>query len=192
MFRFCLILICWCIVSEFSSALAFEKAISFPKRSARIVSGNIRFTSIAQEEKISGSGKLITGKVDPKGKTLDIEIDLRDFKTGNRLRDLHLHDNYLESEDFPYAKYRGKILSFEEDSGKTKVIGTLSLHGKEKHDFLIEGTLSADEGRENFLRFSASFPVRLSDFSISIPSLLSLKLSENIEVSTEILLEEVE
>lgn len=164
------------------------KGLEFPESKLRLSSARIYFRSVAPQETIYGSGRIASGEVDPSNKTVSISIDLRDFRTANRLRDSHLHDNYLETEEFPTARYDGRILDFDPDSGKVKTVGRLLLHGKEKNDFLIEGILSKNP--EGF-SYTADFPIYLNDFSIEIPTLLSLKLNEKIEIKTIFQLEPV-
>ncbi|TGK08605.1 YceI family protein [Leptospira fletcheri] len=164
------------------------KGVEFPESKLRLSSARIYFRSVAPQETIYGSGRTASGEVDPLNKTVSIRIDLRDFRTANRLRDSHLHDNYLETEEFPTAKYEGRILDFDPGSGKVKTVGTLLLHGKEKKDFLIEGILLKNP--EGF-SYSADFLISLNDFSIEIPTLLSLKLNEKIEIKTVFQLEPV-
>ncbi|EQA44236.1 YceI-like domain protein [Leptospira broomii serovar Hurstbridge str. 5399] len=160
--------------------------IELPNSNLKVASGKVYFKSEAPQEIIRGVGQTVSGEIDPIQKTLTIDIDLRDFTTANRLRDAHLHDNYLESDDFPFAKYKGKLIFFDSITGKAKTIGTLYLHGREKSDFTIEGILS---GKDGHLVYTATFTVLLRDFLIEVPKLLNLKLNQKIEVRTVFLLE---
>lgn len=126
--------------------------IELPNSNLKVASGKVYFKSDAPQEIIRGLGQTVFGEIDPIQKTLTINIDLRDFTTANRLRDVHLHDNYLESEDFPYAKYKGKLISFDSATGKVKTIGTLYLHGRKKRlyhrgNFIREGWTTGIYGR---------------------------------------------
>ncbi|EPG74413.1 YceI-like domain protein [Leptospira fainei serovar Hurstbridge str. BUT 6] len=160
--------------------------VELPNSILKVASGKVYFKSDAPQEIIRGVGQTVSGEIDPIQKTLTINVDLRDFTTANRLRDNHLHDNYLESDDFPFAIYKGRLLSFDSITGKAKTIGTLYLHGREKSDFAIEGILSLKDGS---LQYTATFAVLLRDFSIEVPKLLNLKLNQKIEVKTVFILE---
>ncbi|WP_167882299.1 YceI family protein [Leptospira langatensis] len=177
-----------CSVILLFSGPILAAPLEFPGTKQRIIQGKTIFRSVAPQEEIYGRGDNVSGEVDPVSKSVHVRIDLGDLSTGNRLRDSHMHDNYLETTLFPFASFTGKIDSYDPASGKTKLSGSLVLHGQTKENFIIEGTLSS-EG--NSLRFVSSFAIFLKDFHIEIPSLLILKLNEKIEIKTDFLLETI-
>ncbi|MCB1144009.1 MAG: YceI family protein [Leptospiraceae bacterium] len=151
----------------------------------RITSGKIIFLSDAPQEKIKGIGKKISGSASLESKKVSISIDLRDWRTSNKLQTSHLHENYLETEKFPIAEFRGEIESFDSASGKINMKGIMKIHGEEKQNTRISGVLS-NQGSEYL--FQSDFQIDLNDYKIEVPKLLILKLNNIVDLHTEIVL----
>ena len=146
-----------------------------------IAETKILFTSETSEETIKGIGKIAKGNISMKEKTFQVEIDLSDWKTNNKLQTNHMHDNYLETEKFQTAYYSGKIISYSNTTGEAELVGTLKLHGIEKKEFVTKGKLLK---KDSGYIYSSEFTINLKDFKIDVPKLLFLKISENITVKT--------
>ncbi|TGK06576.1 YceI family protein [Leptospira semungkisensis] len=167
-----------------TSRQAAENKTVLPK--LKISEGKVLFRSEAPQEEIYGSGSSVSGEVDPQTGSVQIFIDIRDYKTGNHLRDAHMHENYLESDLFPKASFVGKISSYDPQSGKVAALGTFQFHGQQKENFKIEGILSPENRK---FRLTSSFFILLEDYKIEIPKLLIFKLNNKVEVKTDFLLE---
>ena len=98
------------------------------------------------------------------------------------LQKVHFNENYIESEKFPNAKFRGKIIEdidFKKDgSYKIRAKGKFSIHGIEQSKTIrcklfIKG---------NEIKVSAEFKVSLEDHGIKIPTIVNKKLAEIINV----------
>jgi len=162
----------------------------------------VRFISDAPIEDFDGKTRHIDGYVYWKGDSLaigsdylesdvyfEVELDLLD--TGIRLRNRHMRENYLETEKFPYAFYRGRITAVEAlPSGGWRVAskGKLGIHGVEK-EFTIQCDLS-DYGTG--YRVKSAFQVQLPDFHIKVPSLMFMKISETINLELDFYVRQAE
>ena len=146
-----------------------------------IHSGKITFVSEAKEETLKGIGKQISGTISMKDKTFSVVIDITDWKTNNRLQTIHMHDNYLESEKFPQALYKGTFV-YNPSTGEADLTGVMKIHGVEKSNFITKGKMVLKSGEYNY---STDFVIRLKDFQIDVPKLLILKLSEEIKVNIQ-------
>lgn len=148
-----------------------------------VKSGKIIFLSEAPQETIKGIGKQITGDILFKEKKVNITIDLTDWKTNNKLQTSHLHENYLETEKFPKATFEGVIQSYDTKTGEVVALGSLDLHGVIKKDFSIKGKVSATDSGYSLV---CDFIVNLKDFSIPVPKLLILKVSETVKLEAKL------
>ena len=112
------------------------------------------------------------------------EVELATIETGIGLRDRHMRDNYLETDSFPYASYKGNITNAKvvtADSIQVETSGEFTIHGvTQQRD--IPGTLvRTDSG----WLVRAEFIVNLNDHDIKIPKVMFLKLAETQTVVVE-------
>ncbi len=161
------------------------------------MSGKATFISDAPLETMEGTTSKVAGslEVDP----ADISTTKGQFKapvaslrTGNDLRDEHLQgDGWLDAQNSPHLHFEiteivlGKKSSTELKHGKdakVEVKGKFTAHGVTK-DVMAKGTVrwSGDT-----IRVKASFPVKLTDHDISVPSIVRLKVANDISVSVDL------
>lgn len=152
-----------------------------------IQSGTIHFDSKTPIEKFGGGGNKVTGTIDLENKEVTVTVDLTIWTTDGKLRTAHMHENYLETDKFPDSVFTGKITAYESQTGKISALGKLNLHGVELKDFNLTGTLLKVKSG---YQLKANFIVKLSDFHIPVPRLLTLKVKNEIKVQADIQLEE--
>ncbi|MFN8246489.1 MAG: YceI family protein [Ferruginibacter sp.] len=96
----------------------------------------------------------------------------------------HFNENYLESDKFPKAQFKGVITNWTginlQADGKNlvKVSGQLSMHGKTQ-EVQISGTLLIAAGK---ITGQSTFTVKLADYQIEVPRLVKNNISETIEI----------
>ncbi|WP_395625601.1 YceI family protein [Daejeonella sp.] len=115
-----------------------------------------------------------------------LRIPINQFQFSNKLMQQHFNENYLESEKYPYASFKGKInesLDFSK-SGVYKIsaTGTLNIHGVDQVRTL-NGQLSING---NSLNLQSQFDVMLVDHKIDIPKLVFKKIAEKIAVNAKL------
>lgn len=146
----------------------------------------VRFISDAPIEEFDGKtdridGYLIGDNNDiSKNSELYFEVDLNSIKTGIGLRDRHMRENYLETAEYPFANFTGKITKATKigDDWDVTVEGDFEIHGK-KNKMTIEGKMiKTSTGYE----VQTDFTVALSDHNIEVPSLMFKKIDENMKV----------
>lgn len=102
-----------------------------------------------------------------------MKIPMTAFVFEKPLMQEHFNENYVESEKFPYAYFKGKIndkIDYTKDGEyKTTATGKLTIHGVEK-DRTIDGVVIIKNGE---ISISSSFKVIFEDHGIVIPSLYS-------------------
>jgi polyisoprenoid-binding protein YceI len=159
---------------------------------------SIQFVSDAPLEKFTGKSTALSGeiKVDPskasQGKA-DLKLDAASIKTNLALRDEHLRgENWLDAKKYPHAKLTITKISGAEklkpnDITEVTVAGKFTLHGVTK-DISTKAKVryTPASGGKDSLRVQASFTVHLEDYKISIPSIVSLKVSPDIVVNVDL------
>lgn len=159
---------------------------------------SIQFVSDAPLEKFTGKSTEVSGEitVDPdkaKDAKAELKVDAASIKTNLALRDEHLRgENWLDAKKHPHAKLViTKITGAEKlkanDLTEVTVQGKFTLHGVTK-DITTKAKVryTPASGGKDTLRVQSSFTVHLEDYKISIPSIVSLKVSPDIVVNVDI------
>lgn len=168
----------------------------------RAAKNNVTFVSDAPIEDFDGVTDAIDGYVILNCHELDqgdscvggefyFEVDLASLDTGIGLRNRHMRENYLETDDYPYASYSGtveRIVHNVDRDFTVYVSGVMSIHGVDKemeiHSRVVPGGLG--------LNVQTEFTVSLTDFDIEVPSLMFMKISEEIALKLNFFVEPVE
>ena len=117
---------------------------------------------------------------------LVVRIPIAQFQFSNKLMQQHFNENYLESEKYPYATFKGKIMD-DLDFSKPGVYtvsanGTLNIHGVDQVRKL-SGKLTISE---NSLILETVFQVMLVDYKIDVPKLVFKKIAETVDVNAKL------
>ena len=119
------------------------------------------------------------------------EVDLNALDTGIGLRNRHMRENYLETDQYPVTHFRGKIIraSVVDDTLTTvQANGNIFIHGIEKPLEVTGQLINKQDG----YRIKTSFNVKLSDFEIEIPSIMFYKIDENMDLQLDFYVKEIE
>jgi polyisoprenoid-binding protein YceI len=113
------------------------------------------------------------------------KVAVNSFKFKKQLMEEHFNENYLESDKYPHAIFKGKIASSSDlhKDGTYEVVvdGTLSMHGVDKvyHE---KATITIKDGKPSA---STKFNVKLEDHRIKIPTLVIKNIAEVVEVTVK-------
>ena len=113
-------------------------------------------------------------------------INIKDFEFKRDLMQEHFNKNYMESNRFPKAVFKGKIEKFDlknlnSESSQYLITGKITIRARTKK-IVINGTLKkVDKGIELY----STFPLNTDDFNIEIPFIVRSKISKN--VNTQII-----
>ena len=110
--------------------------------------GKINFdaTSASSPEKIEGVNRTVTCVVDTKTGNIQFAVLMKGFEFERALMEEHFNENYVESDKFPKAEFKGTIdnndkVNYTKDGTYTvKVKGKLTMHGETK-DVETEGKI---------------------------------------------------
>jgi len=147
-------------------------------------SGAITFFSSAPLEDIEAKNDKAISLINTRNNEIAVRVPIKQFQFRNRLMQEHFNENYMESEKYPHATFKGKInevIDFEKPGTyDVSATGTLSIHGVSQKRTL-KGKIQVSESG---LTLSTNFDVLLKDHKIKIPSIVFNKIAEKIAVST--------
>jgi len=156
-------------------------------------SGKVNFdaTSPSSPERVEAMNRSAICVIDTKTGAIQFTMLMKGFEFERALMEEHFNENYVESNKFPKAEFKGKIkdnddISYGKDGTyKAKVKGDITIHGETK-EVEAEGKLVVLNGK---ISADAEFTVKLSDFKISIPGLVADKVSKTARITVSCSLE---
>ena len=144
--------------------------------------GAITFFSKAPVEDITADNNQVLSIIDASKGKMAISILMKSFMFKKALMQEHFNENYVESDKFPKATFKGDIINFDavnDTASKTKVKGILTIHGVSK-----ELTIEANMKRTGTaIIVDGDFIVNLDDFNVEIPAVVAKNIAKNIKVS---------
>ncbi|MEO9871268.1 YceI family protein [Ekhidna sp.] len=143
----------------------------------------IKFYSSAPMEDIEAVNESSTSIIDMDSKNIVIVIPITSFEFPKELMQEHFNENYLESDKYPKATFKGKLTNWDGQEGKSSATaeGTLELHGVSK-EIKIDGEI---DKKGDALNMSAVFIIKLEDYKIKIPKAVFYKIAEEVEVTAK-------
>ena len=150
--------------------------------------GNIIFYSHAPLEDITAENKEVASVIDGETGKMAVILKMTAFLFEKGLMQEHFNENYVESEIFPKATFRGSILNNEdvdytsEGVYQVEVQGKLTIHGV-TNKVSSEGTL---EVHSRGILTIAKFLLNPEDYGIKIPRVVRKNIAENMEIRIEL------
>jgi polyisoprenoid-binding protein YceI len=167
-------------------ALCLVGSASAQKFYAKDAKINFDATSTTSPEKIAAvnpKGSLI---IDAATGKMEAAVLVKGFHFEQALMEEHFNENYMESNKFPKATFAGEIVDFKKNINLTKdgdytstVKGKLTMHGETK-DVETKGTFTVKGGKMTAAK--ASFKAPLTDFKVSIPSVVKDKIAKDAKI----------
>lgn len=146
-------------------------------------SGNVHFYSEAPVENIEANNADGKSIFDTQTGEIAFSIPIKSFEFEKSLMQEHFNENYMDSEKYPNATFKGNVLNFKRISGdqKLKAEGSMTIHGVTKQ-LSVEGMGNWDD---DSFALKASFPVKLEDYKIKIPKIVFYNIAEIVDVTIE-------
>ena len=143
----------------------------------------VHFTSNAPLELIEATSNQLRCAIQTDDQSFAFRLRISSFLGFNSdLQRQHFNENYLESNRFPEATFRGKIIERVDLSVagtyNVRAKGTLSIHGQ-RQERIIQAQVISD-GLE--LQIRCNFTVPLADHNIDIPRVVNQKIADLIQV----------
>lgn len=144
--------------------------------------GQTSFFSETPAENISAINKKTQAILNISTGEIAVRMNIRDFDFPNELMEEHFNENYLESEKYPTATFRGKLDEMVDFSKKgthdLSATGAFTIHGKTQPRTL-KGRLIVHDGG---IAIESGFEVSLTDHAIEVPKIVFMKIAQVIRV----------
>lgn len=170
--------------------LLFISSLSFTQDKLITKTGSITFeASVSSFEEVKAKNSSVSCVLNTKTGEIASLALMKGFRFKLALMEEHFNENYVESEKFPKANFRGKIENFDLSKISTTannytIKGKLELHGKIK-DIVISAKIK--KGKDG-IEIVSDFTVNTDDFGIEIPSVVSKKVAKKVNIRFEFVL----
>jgi len=147
--------------------------------------GFISFFSHTPMEDIKGDNNQVASVIDISTGDMVFQVLVKSFHFEKTLMEEHFNENYMESDKFPKASFKGKItdlsaVDFKKNgSYEVMVEGDLTIRDVTKK-MSVKGMLDVVTGGINT---NAKFIIAPEDFNIEIPSVVRENIAKTIEVT---------
>src|SRR4029079_16700282 len=140
-----------------------------PSQLYQITSGKISFRSDAPLEVIRASSTDLIGLIDIVKKNFSFKINVHSFQGFNSpLQKEHFNENYMESDKYPEASFKGKIIEdvdlTQDGNYDVRTKGILTIHNVPQ-ERIIKSTVMV---KQKIITVHSEFTVLLSDHNIPI------------------------
>ena len=172
----------FCLLFAVSGLIAQEKLIT--------KNGKVTFeASVPAFEEVKAKNENVTCILNTKTGEIASLALIKGFRFKVALMEEHFNENYMESDRYPKAIFKGKIMDFDlkkltSSPTDFTIKGKLEIHGKTQEITCIAKVKKTENGIE----IITNFDVNASDFDIEIPSVVKNKVSNKINVSNIFLL----
>ncbi|WP_276497078.1 YceI family protein [Pontibacter litorisediminis] len=153
--------------------------------------GHIWFFSDAPLEDIEAHNRKVVSVLDRGTGEMAFSVPMKEFQFRKSLMQTHFNENYMESDKYPKATFKGKITNIQEvdlnkeAAYKVRVTGVLNIHGKDKAIDTV-GVLEVKAGR---LHGRSTFSVTPQEFDIKIPRLVRNNIARRIDITVDVIYE---
>ena len=148
-------------------------------------SGEIKFdATVPNEVEIIGTNKTVSCIFDQSTGDFVALALVKAFKFKAPLMEEHFNENYMESNKFPKATFKGKIanladINWSKDGKYTaKISGDLTIHGVTK-PITSNADLVVKNGKVDA---NTKFNIEVADYNIEIPSLVKDKIAKTAKI----------
>jgi len=149
--------------------------------------GYIRFYSHTIIEDITAENNEVAGIIDVINSDVLINVRMTAFRFKKKLMEEHFNENYVESEKYPKAVFKGKIVNNQDvdykREGIYKVIvkGEMTIRGV-SNEVETDGTIEITSGG---LVAKTEFILKPEDYGIKIPRIVRKNIAEEMEITVD-------
>ena len=165
-------------------------ALSFGQRYIT-KNGHIKFYSETPMETIEAHNNQVNSALDISTGEFVFKVLMKSFEFEKALMQEHFNENYVESDKFPNAMFKGRIANLNDidfkANGEYQVVveGEMTIHGETK---TIQ-TTGKFQVTDETVSGQSVFIVKPEDYKIKIPNTVVQNIAEEIEVTVEISLQ---
>ena len=118
--------------------LVLSASISFAQSKFYTKTGKISFYSKAPLEEIEGKNKTVTAVLDSKSGALQFAVQMKGFEFEKQLMQQHFNENYVESDKYPKAEFKGTVTNNSEINYSKDGSYTAKVKGKLTRDWIVK------------------------------------------------------
>jgi polyisoprenoid-binding protein YceI len=150
--------------------------------------GMIKFYSEAPMEKIEAVNNQVISALDITNGNIVFKVLMKGFEFKKALMQEHFNENYIQSDKFPEAIFKGQIENLKdinfnkEGKYEAKVAGDITIHGVTKH-INQKGTF---EVLKDKISGKSVFNINIKDYDIKIPNTVVNNISETVQITVDI------
>lgn len=154
---------------------------------------HIDFYSETPLETIEAISETAVAAIDIETGDVQFKVSIMSFQFEKKLMQEHFNENYMESSDFPYATFSGKITNMNaielgrNGENQVTVKGTLTMHGVSK-EITVNGNLNRDG---QIIDLYSQFYASPKDYDIKIPGAVEGKIADQIRITVKAKLQEL-
>jgi hypothetical protein len=139
--------------------------------------------SIPFFEAVEAKNETVNCVLNTKKGTISFVTLIKQFHFKRALMEEHFNKNYLESDRYPTATFKGLIEKFDlKDIGLASkeyfIKGKMTIHGKSKTIRVPAKIKKANKGIE----LTSNFSLNTDNFNIEIPSIVRTKISKKVTI----------
>ncbi len=150
-------------------------------------SGIISFYSNTSLEKIEAVNKKVLAVIDAANNKIEFALLIKGFEFEKALMQEHFNENYLESDKYPKAVFKGSFVKtdaapviFTNNTTQTwEITGNLTMHGVTKL-IKLAATIVV---KNQVISAAGTFKVLLSDYNIKIPAVVANNINKEIKIN---------
>lgn len=160
-------------------------ALSVSAQKYMTKNGFISFFSHTPMEDIKAENNQVAGVIDTSTGEIVFQVLINSFHFERALMEEHFNENYMESEKYPKASFKGKItdlktVDFKKNGTYDVVVeGDLTIRDVTKK-MSVKGTVEIITGGVNA---NTKFIIAPEDFNIKIPSVVREKIARTLDVT---------
>lgn len=149
--------------------------------------GKITFeASVPAFEEIKATNQAVTVVLNPATGEIASLALVKGFRFKVALMEEHFNENYMESDTYSKATFKGKIDNFDVSkltatTQNFTIKGKMEMHGKAKDITIIAAIKKSESG----IDIDSNFTLNTDDYGIDIPSVVSKKVSKKVAVKLD-------
>ena len=146
------------------------------------VSSEISFFSDAPLDDIYAVNKEARSLINPSNNEIAVVISIRSFKFEKAFMEEHFNENYLESDKYKTAVFKGRINEkidlLKDGFYDVSASGKLNIHGVDQ-ERILKGTILIKGDK---ITLESGFKVALKDHKIEIPKIVTSNIAEEVDI----------
>ena len=146
--------------------------------------GAVSFFSASPLENISANNNQVMSVLTLPTGDLQFSVLIKSFHFKKSLMETHFNEDYMESDKYPRASFKGKItdlskVNFTKDGVyNVEATGNITIHGV-SNKVTTPGTITIKSG---VITAAADFKIKLADYKVSIPKIVKDNIAEVIDI----------